>query len=95
MTDHDETDTDVEGDPTNEVLLRVGLMALMYYPEIQLDDPGFDLASDVAWALEPVDDLVAGQRDTMTDLVSRTVLNPTAYREELLAALYALTPAEG
>jgi hypothetical protein len=85
-------DVDETGDATNDTISRVALIALMYYPEIQVDEPDFSLSGEVAWALEPLTTLTDAQRAELTDLIGRTVIDPTTHREELLAALYAITP---
>lgn len=80
-------------DQAAEILHRVGGLALMYDPELQLFDPGFDLAAEVDWCLQSLTDQTPADRDRLRDLVSLVVTDPTVHRQEFCAALYMLDSA--
>ncbi len=74
-----------------ELAQRVAFSAFAYYPEIHADEIAFDLQQEISWCLEPA----AGQfadEDThlLRDLVARTIIDPTAYREVLNDTLDSL-----
>ena len=79
-------------DRVDDTLQRVGLAALIYYPELHVDEPEYAVADDVDWCLEPLNCLPAGQLESLRDVVGRTIVDPTAHRAGLFAALRALVP---
>jgi hypothetical protein len=81
-----------ERDLVDDVLQRTGLAALMYYPELQVDEPAYVVGDDVEWCLEPLNGLPAGELESLRDVVSRTIVDPTVHRGKLFAALRALVP---
>jgi hypothetical protein len=56
----------------DDTLQRVGLACLMWHPAIAVDEPGYELVTDVDWCLEPVRDLVEDQRDRLREAIGRT-----------------------
>lgn len=83
-----------EQDLVDDALQRTGLAALMYYPELQVDEPEYQVGDDVDWCLEPLNLLPAEQLEPLRDVVARTIVDPSAHRTELFAALRALLPDE-
>lgn len=77
----------MELEQADSILQRVGILAVMYYPDIHTDDPGFDLATEVAWCLA---DATADVEDfeQLRSLISGTILDPTAHRQQLTARVY-------
>lgn len=84
----------VEQDRVDDTLQRVGLAALIYYPELHVDEPEYAVADDAEWCLEPLNGLPAGQLESLRDTVARTIVDPTAHRSALFTALRALVPAD-
>jgi hypothetical protein len=78
----------------DDVLQRVGLAAISYYPEIHVDEPDYTVDGDVDWCLEPVTDLTAEQRTSLREAVGLAITNPTAHRYALFQSLLELAPAE-
>ena len=70
----------------DDVLQRVGLAAISYYPEIHIDEPDYTVDTDVDWCLEPVTDL--------REAVGLAITNPTAHRYALFQTLLELAPAD-
>ncbi|NYE18055.1 hypothetical protein [Microbacterium immunditiarum] len=94
MTDH--TTPAKQDDPIADMRVRLGLVALSYFPEIHAVEPDYRLTDDVAWVLEPIAEFIAEEGSTLAELVARTVIDPTAYREELMDALNGLPiPRDG
>jgi hypothetical protein len=83
MTTHDQVD---------DTLQRVGLAALMYYPEIHVEEPDYTVDTDVDWCLEPLSALPAEQLQTLRDVIGRTIVNPTEHRATVFQALQDLLP---
>ena len=82
----------VKQDRVDDTLQRVGLAALIYYPELHVDEPEYAVADDVDWCLEPLTGLPNGQVESLRDIVGRTIVDPTAHRAGLFSALRALVP---
>lgn len=82
----------MDRDVADEIIQRAGVLAVMYYPEIHADDPDYTLSSDVAWILEPAAGLPQHDRDQLQELLSRVIIDPTGYREELTDTVYGLVP---
>lgn len=70
-------------------LQRIALTALLYYPEITVDDPSYQLEDEVDWCIES---LGSSDREMLRDLVVRTVVNPTEYRTRLFSRLMEMAP---
>ena len=79
-------------DSVDDTLQRVAMAALAYYPEVQLDEPGYQLAEDVDWCLEPLTALGKEDMARLRDLVGRTITNPSEYRQTLFGAVLGLLP---
>lgn len=79
-------------DDVDIVLQRVAILAMLYYPEIHFDEPHHKLDADVDWCLAGLRELPGPVRAELHDLVARTIVDPTARRQELCTVLYALGP---
>lgn len=69
------------------VLEHVAVLAFLYYPGIEVDDPSYRLAEDIEWCLVRLGDVSEAERERMGVLFARAITDPTAAREELFAAL--------
>jgi hypothetical protein len=78
----------------DSIVHKTGALALLYYPEVQVDDPEFKLSADVDWCLEEADELTGADRDLVRDAVARTIVDPTMNREALTELVYGLVPSE-
>lgn len=78
----------------DEVVQRTATLAILYYPEIHADEPGFTIATDIAWALEGAGEL-GEAADAVRDAIARTIIDPTLHRESLTELVYGLVPGEG
>jgi hypothetical protein len=78
----------------DDVLQRVGLAAISYYPEIHVDDPEYTVDGDVSWCLEPVSDLTDEQRSAVREAIGLAITNPTVHRYALFQTLLELAPSE-
>ena len=63
------------------------MLAFLYYPGIEVDDPSYRLADDIEWCLARLRDLSEVDRGRMGALFARAITDPTAAREELFTAL--------
>lgn len=72
------------------VLEHVAVLAFLYYPGIELDDPTYRLADDIEWCLERLGDVSDLESERMCALFARAISDPTATREELFMALAEL-----
>lgn len=81
MTDREHADS---------VLEHIAVLAFLYYPGIQVDDPTYDLAVDVEWCLARLGDVTDVERERMSVLIARAIIDPSATREELFTALAQL-----
>ncbi|MFF2631911.1 hypothetical protein ACFVR6_03405 [Microbacterium sp. NPDC058021] len=81
MTDRDHADA---------VLQHVAVLAFLYYPGIQRDDPTYRLAEDIEWCLARLGDVSETESERMRALIARAIIDPTATREELFTALAEL-----
>jgi hypothetical protein len=78
----------------DDVLQRVGFTALMYYPEIHVDEPGYTVDGDVEWCLEPLTGLTDEQRDSLRKAAGLVITNPTAHRAAFFQEMLDLAPAD-
>ena len=78
---------------TDDSLQRTALASLVYYPEIQVDDPEYTLDSDIDWCMEPLTELPDDVRTELRDVIGRTITNPTAHRAELTERFAILSGA--
>ena len=72
------------------VLEHVAVLAFLYYPGIEVDDPSYSLAEDIDWCLARLGDVSDAERARMRALFARAITDPTATREELFTALAEL-----
>jgi hypothetical protein len=72
------------------VLEHVAVLAFLYYPGIEVDDPSYSLADDIDWCLARLGDVSDTERDRIGALFERAITDPTATREELFTALVEL-----
>lgn len=77
----------------DQIMYRVGKLAVLYYPEVHADDPDYTLAGDVDWVLADATDLDTPQREELRELIGRVILDPTGNREALAQAVYAAANA--
>jgi hypothetical protein len=78
----------VDREAADAVLQRIALSALLYYPQIGLDDPSYRVEDQVEWCLAPLD---PAARDAVRELAEDTIRDPTGYRAELFTRLMELT----
>jgi len=78
MTDREHADA---------VLEHVAVLAFLYYPGIQVDDPTYRLAEDIEWCVARLGDVSDTEQERMRALIARAIIDPTATREELFTAL--------
>lgn len=83
----------MERSTADDLVQKAAVMAVMYYPEIQADDPEYKLSTDVAWCLEDAGEIADEERDALTDLIARLIIDPTSHREALCEYVYGLVPA--
>ena len=81
MTDREHADA---------LLEHVAVLAFLYYPGIQFDDPTYRLAEDTEWCVARLGDVSDTERERMRVLIARAIIDPTATREELFTALAEL-----
>lgn len=72
------------------VLEHVAVLAFLYYPGIDADDPSYSLADDIEWCLVRLGDVSDAERERMRALFALAITDPTATREELFTALVEL-----
>lgn len=72
------------------VLEHVAVLAFLYYPGIEVDDPSYRLADDIEWCLARLGGVADVERERMRALFGRAITDPTATREELFTALVEL-----
>lgn len=78
----------VSKEEADQLTMRVGMMSLIYYPEIHVDQPAYSLTDDVAWCLESITD--DQSRDELRDAVGRVIVDPSAGRSRLSDLLFEL-----
>lgn len=72
------------------VLEHVAVLAFLYYPGIEADDPTYSLTEDIEWCVARLDDATDAQRERVRALIARAIVDPTGTREELFTALVEL-----
>ena len=75
------------------VLEHVAVLAFLYYPGIEVDDPSYSLVDDIEWCLARLGDVSDVERERMRALFASAITDPTATREELFTALAELDGA--
>lgn len=78
----------------DDALQRVSMLAFLYYPQIHVDEPDYQLSDDIDFCLEPLDGLADDQRDELRLLIGRAIIDPSEYREDVFAALTELVDPE-
>jgi predicted regulator of amino acid metabolism with ACT domain len=81
MTDREHADA---------VLEHIAVLAFLYYPGIEVDDPNYRLAEDIEWCVTRLGNVSDVERERMRPLIARAIIDPTAAREELFRALAEL-----
>ena len=76
----------------DDLLSRTALAALLYYPEIAIDDDDYSIQKDIAYCLVPVAGIPDEDAERLRIAVGRVITNPTAHRSELLALVIELAP---
>lgn len=86
----------ISKEQADEVVQKAALMAALYYPQVHADDLDYKLSNDVEWSLEdlPTEALSDDERASLRDVVSRFIIDPTGFREDLTGYIYQLTPDE-
>lgn len=75
------------------IMQRAGAAAVIYYPELIVDEPGFDLRLEVDWVLEDAGEVEEQDEAVLRDAIARTIIDPTAHRARLSSVLDVLTSA--
>jgi len=78
----------------DSIVFKTGVLAMMYYPELIVDDPAFKLANDVTWCLDEAGEISESDLELIRDVVGRTIIDPTLNRESLTELVYSLVPGE-
>lgn len=76
----------------DDLLSRTALAALLYYPEIVVDDADYNIQNDIAYCMEPVSAIWDQDAERLRTAIGRVITNPTAHRSELLALVFELAP---
>lgn len=77
-------------DQADAIIQRAGMLAMLYYPQIHNDDEHFNLDDDVRWCLEEATGLTPATEGMIRDIVGRTIVDPSANREQLNRVVYGL-----
>ena len=72
---------------TDSVLEHVAVLAFLYYPGIEVDDPTYSLGDDIEWCVARLGKLSDAERGDMRALIGRAITDPTATREVRFTAL--------
>ena len=79
-------------DDIDDMLQRVAMAALAYYPEVTTDEPGYLLEEDVSWCLEPLPNLSSADLTDLALIVGQAITDPTQHRQALFGAVLELLP---
>jgi hypothetical protein len=82
----------MDAEIADEIIRRAGTAALLYYPELPADDPGWSLNRDVDWVLEPRTSTGADV-SALRELIAQVILDPTGIRHALVTALHTFPTA--
>lgn len=74
------------------IVQKTGVLSMTYYPLVHADDLEYKISDDVDWILEDVT-LGDDDRQALRELISRTIIDPTGFREELIESVFALVTA--
>lgn len=77
-------------DDIDDMLQRVAMAAIAYYPEVATDEPGYRLEADVAWCLSVLPDLAPAALTQLQEVVGQAITDPTRYRQALFGAVLEL-----
>lgn len=75
---------------TETTLWRTAVSSFSYYPTKHIDEPGYTLGEDIAWCLEPLRGVDETDLERLSDLVAKTIVDPTAHRTALTKELERL-----
>lgn len=75
------------------VFEHIAVLAFLYYPGIEVDDPTYVLGEDIEWCVARLGDVRDTDRERMRELIARAITDPTAAREALFTALAELSGA--
>lgn len=78
-------------DDVQDTMQRVALAALMYYPEVHVDEPDYQIYGDIDWCIEPLEELPDVERMELREVIGYTITNPTEHRQTLFRLLTELT----
>lgn len=81
-------------DDVQDTMQRVALAALMYYPEVHVDEPDYQISGDIDWCIEPLEELASSQRTELREVIGYTITNPTEHRQTLFRMLTELAPED-
>ncbi|WP_100812204.1 MULTISPECIES: hypothetical protein [unclassified Microbacterium] len=81
----------IDREKVDDALQRIALAAFIYYPEVRLDEPAYQVDQDVEWCMYPLTDLSTDARATLRELIPLAIVDPSAHRQEAFAALIALS----
>jgi hypothetical protein len=76
-----------DSEATDAVLQHVAVLAFLYYPGIEVDDPTYSLSDDIEWCLARLGDVADGEREDVRALIGRAITDPTENRELLFTTL--------
>lgn len=82
-------------DEADAIVQRTGMLAMLYYPQIHNDTTDFDLDDDVRWCLQDATGLTPVAEGLIRDVVGRTIVDPSANREQLNKVVYGLVASSG
>lgn len=81
-------------DTAAAIAQKTGAAAIVYYPQIHVDEPDFKLADEITWCLEHVNELDEDDERILRDVIGRTILDPSGHRSKLNEVLDFLTDDE-
>lgn len=75
-------------DEADAIIQRTGMLAMLYYPQIQNDNADFDLNDDVRWCLQDASGLTPVSEGLLRDAIGRAIVDPSSNREQLNKVVY-------
>ena len=78
---------------TEATLDRVAFAALTYYPSKPDLELGYRLDEDIAYCLAPLGGIDQAAMSELRELITDTIIDPTAHRERLVRHLEGLASA--
>ncbi len=75
---------------TETTLWRTAVSAFSYYPTKHVDEPGYTVDEDIAWCLEPLNEVDQTALARLADLLAAAIVDPTAHRTALTKELERL-----